>query len=483
MIGQAVKHGRTVKDARNLSAHLRKDEGARIEMLNSAASSMDEAMSDMMIARDGSRAKDAFLHLSISPSRDMSDDELRQVAGIVARHFGAEDHQAALVFHDKDRASGKGNRHAHLVLGKVGPDGQVIPAGFEKIRMETAMRIAEFEMGEPATLGRHHTSSIKWLRENGRQDVADWLDLAHGPTPEKPTSPASPAKRQMIQRKAVTDLATVTGTVRSAWERSDNPQAFAAALSESGFEVAPGQKAGVFIVSKDGVEVGALDRLLKEKRRDVAQRMEGFEHVAAINSEAGPAGACEVEAPSRDRERDSQAESVARPAGTAGANGRRADSSHSGRTGANHIGAKTPDDDAQRPGRESGRFDEITAARQIEQHTTGWDRLRELRDEFVAFLRDFVSNKKEVEPVFSARDHEIAAIFAKACRYSAENMERLERLDPDLSAFREQYGERCQGLSHDQILQNLDAWREQGAELTSNFDEDDNDYHPPSMRM
>jgi len=483
MIGQAVKHGRTARDARNLSAHLRKDKDARIEMLNSAASSLEEAMDDMMLARDGSRAKDAFLHLSISPSRDMSDDELRQVAGIVARHFGAEDHQAALVFHDKDRASGKGNRHAHLVLGKVGPDGQVIPAGFEKIRMETAMRIAEFEMGEPATLGRHHASSIKWLRENGREDVAKWLDLSHGPTPEKPTSPASPAKRQMIQRKAGTDLATVTGTVRSAWERSDNPQAFAAALSESGFDVAPGQKAGVFIVSKDGVEVGALDRLLKEKRRDVAQRMEGFEHVASNpETKTRPARTYEGGTPSRGGERDPQVAPIVGPAGAAGANGRRADSPDSGRPGADPF-EPAPSHDAHRGhGPENRRFDQIQAARQIEQHTTGWDRLRELRDDFVAFIRDFVTSRKS-EKQFSARDHEIATVFEKACRYSAENMERLEKLDPDLAAYREQYGEQCRGLSHEQILENLDAWREQGAELSSNFDNDDNDYQPPSMRL
>lgn len=486
MIGQAVKHGRSMKDARNLSAHLRKDKDARIEMLNSAASSLDEAMDDMMLARDGSRAKDAFLHLSISPSRDMSDDELRQVAGIVARHFGAEDHQAALVFHEKDRANGKGNRHAHLVLGKVGPEGQVIPAGFEKIRMETAMRIAEFEMGEQATLGRHHASSIKWCRENGREDVANWLDLAHGPTPEKPQSPASPAKRQMIQRKAGTDLATVTGAVRSAWERSDNPQAFAAALSESGFDVAPGQKAGVFIVSKDGVEVGALDRLLKEKRRDVAQRMEGFEHVATSpETKARPARTYEGRAPSGGSERDPQIAPAAGFVGAAGANGRWPDSPDSGRIGADHSKPKALVHDDARPGRQSGRFDQIQAVKQIEAHATGWDRLRELRDDFVSFLRDFVTSRKS-EKQFSARDHEIATVFEKACRYSAENMERLEKLDPDLSAFREQYGEQCRGMSHEQILQNLDAWREQGRDLVMDMSitpDDEAAEYRPHMRL
>lgn len=482
MIGQAVKHGRSMKDARNLSAHLLKDDDAKIELLNSAASSLDEVMSDMMIARDGSRAKDAFLHLSISPARDMSHDELRQVAGIVARHFGGEENQAALVFHEKDRANGKGNRHAHLVLGKVSPEGDVIPAGFEKIRMETAMRIAEFEMGEPATLGRHHTSSIKWLRENGRQDVAQWLDLAHGSNPEKPKSPASPAKRQMIQRAAGTDLATVTTTVRDAWARSDNPQAFAAALAEGGFEIQQGQKDGVFLVVKDGVQVGALDRLLKEKRRDVAQRMEGFNHVAS-SSEKVITTSASHEKPCRSGLSEGRRVAAA-PAivGTAGADRRRSNSPDSGRARTDHNRPEASNDVLERPGRKSGRFDEIKAARQIESHSSGWDRLRELRDDFVQFIRNYITAEKET-PVFSDRDRMIADVFSKACHFSAENMERLERLDPELSAFREQCGERCRGMSQDQILENLDAWRERGAELTSNFDQDDNDYHPPSMRI
>lgn len=483
MIGQAVKHGRSMKDARNLSAHLLKDKGARIEMLNSAASTIDDAMSDMMIMRDASRAKDAFLHLSISPSRDMSHDELRKVANIVTRHFNADEHQAVLVFHEKDRANGQGNRHVHLVLGKVGPEGGVIPAGFEKIRLETAMRISEFEMGEPATLGRHHASSIKWLRENGREDVARWLDLAHGPNPEKPQSPASPSKRQMIQRKAGTDLTTVTMTVRSAWDRSDNPQAFAAALSESGFEVAPGQKAGVFIVSKNGVEVGALDRLLKEKRRTVADRMEGFNN---DRTEENNPRRSDISRSTSEPKRSSGTSTIVEAIRNTGANGGRSGSPDFGRLTADNSQPKTSDDAIERFRRQGRRFEQNQTIKQIEQHTNGWDRLRELRDDFVNFIRDFVTSRKS-EPQFSARDHEIAAIFSKACYFSAENMDRLEKLDPGLSAFREQYGEKCRGLSHEKILENLEDWRDQGRQIIDmsmmDNDDDDHDYNPPSMKF
>lgn len=483
MIGQAVRHGRTAKDAKNLHAHLMKDEGARVEIINSAADTLHGAMSDMQLARDASKADAAFLHLSLSPSRDMTDDELRQVATIVAKHFGAQEHPAALVIHDKDRASGKGNAHGHLVIGRVGYDGQVIPSGYEKIKLETAMRIAEFELGEPATLGRHHTSAIKWLRANDRDDVADWLDLAHGPNPEKPQSPASPAKRQQIERVTKSDLTTITMTVRSAWEQSDNGQAFSAALAESGFDVVPGQKSGVFIVSKDGVELGALDRLLKEKRQVVKSKMEGFNYEPATENTITTSN----EKPRRSGLSESGT-IAATPAiaGDTGVDGRRSSGPDFGRSGADNSQSKTSDDVLERLGRKGRRFDEIQTARQIESHSSGWDRLRELRDDFVAFLREFVTSRKSEEKQFSPRDHEIAAIFSKACYFSAENMERLEKLDPDLSAFREQYGENCRGLSHEKILENLENWRDQGREIidmSMTDDDDNNDYTSSSMRF
>lgn len=277
MIGGIGRHGRTRRDSRNLAAHLLKEQGAAVEIVNSSAPDLRAVIADMELARDGSAADAAFLHMFISPSRDMSRGELRQAGDLVLRHFGAEEHQAAFVYHDKPRRGGEGGSHLHLVVGRISLDGDVLPAGFEIIRMETAMRIVEFEMGEPATLGRHHASGIRWLRANGRADVADWLEAAHGPDPDKPTSAASPWKRQALARQGV-ELADAADVVRSAWSASDGGRSFAAALHAEGLEVVPGKKAGVFIVRHGDVEIGALDRIVKLKRREVAVRMEGFEH-------------------------------------------------------------------------------------------------------------------------------------------------------------------------------------------------------------
>lgn len=277
MIGGIGRHGRTRRDSRNLAAHLMKEQGVAVEIVNSSAPDLRAVMADMELARDGSSADAAFLHIFISPSRDMSRDELRQAGELVLRHFGAEEHQAAFVYHDKPRRGGEGGRHLHLVVGRIGLDGDVLPAGFEIIRMETAMRIAEFEMGEPATLGRHHASGLRWLRANGREDVADWLEDAHGSDPDKPTSAASPSKRQALARQGL-ELADAAEVVRSAWSASDGGRSFAVALRAEGLEVVSGKKAGVFVVRHGDVEIGALDRIVKLKRREVAARMEGIEY-------------------------------------------------------------------------------------------------------------------------------------------------------------------------------------------------------------
>lgn len=285
MIGGIGRHGRTRRDSRNLAAHLLKEQGVAVEIVNSSAPNLRAVMADMELARDGSSANAAFLHIFISPARDMSRDELRQAGELVLRHFGAEEHQAALVYHDKPRRGGEGGSHLHLVVGRIGLDGDVLPAGFEIIRMETAMRIAEFEMNEPATLGRHHASGIRWLRANGREDVADWLEAAHGPDPDKPGSAASPSKRQALARQGV-ELADAADIVRSAWNASHGGRSFAAALRAEGLDVVPGKKAGVFVVRNGDVEIGALDRIVKLKRREVAERMEGFENELEENQQS-----------------------------------------------------------------------------------------------------------------------------------------------------------------------------------------------------
>lgn len=270
MIAGVTRHARTQRDARALEAHLMKAENApRVRVLGgSLATDLPGAVADMQRLRDSTSADAAALHIHLSPNRAMTDNELARAAEIVREHLGAVDHPAVLVFHDKERQAGGGPTHAHLVVGRVSPEGRVLEAGFEKIRLETAARIIEHELGEEPTLGRHHTSAVRWLRNNGRSDIADWLTAAHGPNPDKPTSTASPDKRQALARQGV-KLSEARAEIRAAWTSGG-----AESVQAAGYSIEPGRKSGIFIVSRDGTEIGSLDRLTCEKRADIRNAME-----------------------------------------------------------------------------------------------------------------------------------------------------------------------------------------------------------------
>jgi len=465
MIGQVVKHGRSKRDARNLHAHLMKDQNCKVEILNSVAPDLYEVMNDMALARDGSRSETAFLHISLSPSKDMTDDEMRKIASIVMQHFDAADHQAALVIHEKNRANNEGNRHAHIVLGRVSPSGAVLPAGFDKIKLETAVRIAEYELAEPPVLGRHHASSMKWLQANGREDVADWLDNSLGSNPDKPQSSMSPAKRQKVERVAGSDLATITMAVKNAWERSDSGPAFSAALHEAGLEVRPGQKSGVFVVSHNGSEIGALDRLLKEKRNVVKSKMESLKYDRETKNNTNASDGSYLQGKPSEQERSREIDPIVESFRASRTSAGRSDRANTASFRGCNIGAETSDDYDRGSGQKSRRFEQKTnlvkldkvrlsneavfaaqglkthiarksiskfefqsAFNLIENHQAGWEFIKFLKNDLMCKIKEIQEKYfKKTEPEkMKARSVKVAVIRQE------NNAEDHEYLPPKL---------------------------------------------------
>lgn len=284
MIGNVVSHGRSARDARNLVSHLLKtDMNERIEVRidNMLAGELPGALRDMQLMRDSTKADAAFLHISISPSIQMSDEDVHRAGDIVLRHLGMADHGCARVLHDKPRATGTGGTHLHLVVARVGPDRTVARAGLDKINVEIACRLAEFELGEMRTLGRHYRSSLQYF-EKFRPEVAAWLAAGLGPQPELPRGTVSPDQRRVLERKGI-DFRKTREVVREAWARSDGPQAMCASLLEQGLSVLAGDKTGVWIVQRNGEFVGSLDRLAKVTQAEVSAFMKKPYELARVS--------------------------------------------------------------------------------------------------------------------------------------------------------------------------------------------------------
>jgi hypothetical protein len=299
-----TRHGRSGKDARALAAHLAKDAGQESRVVaigNCPVSDSDQALRYMQAMRDGSQATVAFHHITINPAKPLTDDQRDEAVQRVLAAFGAEDHAHVVWEHaEKRRATGDADQHFHVVLGHVGPDGRALDDAHSYRKLEAVARSLEVDFGHDVVHSRRTAAVMDELRSMGREDVAQWL--ADEGAPDTPPPSATSSRRRAAAAREGIDLPAAQAAVRDAWQASDNPQAFVAALREQGIEIAPGRKAGVFVVSKDGTEIGALDRVVRMKRGELAERMKEVQHVHDADRHQAPRslGAAAVEsAPAR----------------------------------------------------------------------------------------------------------------------------------------------------------------------------------------
>lgn len=316
MIVTTTRHGRTRRDTRKLVSHLNKGLGqsARVAAIGGVAlSNADDAVRYMEMMRDGSRASVAMHHVTLSPAADLSDAQRDQMVAAVLAEMGASEHAYVLWEHEKPRAeSGGSPRHWHLVVSHVGPDGRALDDGQSYARLEAVARVLEADWGHALTPSRHAGAVAKRLDEV-RPDVAAAVRAAQS---EPPRSATSSSRRAVAARKGV-DLPKAQAAVRAAWASADGPAAFRSAIAEQGFELAPGTKPGVFVVSAGTIEVGALDRIVREKRAVVRARME------EVHAPAEPAPAPEPAAVVADADASLRPDDEGRPR-RSGNEGRRA---------------------------------------------------------------------------------------------------------------------------------------------------------------
>lgn len=279
MITTYSKHGRTSQDGARLTAHLLKPENVSIEILgigNSVAADLAGVVKDMELLRNGSSARAAFHHLSINPSIDYSKEQLLAAAHALRFEFDPDDTRPWIVLaHSKARQnSDKGHQHAHLVLGHVDGDGRALKDGRAKIRCEVVARTVEYQNGEAAVVSPHHATVVKFLRERGREEVANWLVTACGENPEKPKSAYGTKALEAAKRRGI-DLPEAKGAISAAWVAANEIDAFRDRLARLGYQIQPGKKENVWIVTDaHGNIIGALDRLLKLQRHAAKNLME-----------------------------------------------------------------------------------------------------------------------------------------------------------------------------------------------------------------
>lgn len=285
MIITIERHGCRRQDFVKLTDHLLKPENETIEILgigNSIASDLAGVLEDMEALKDGSAARFGLIHATINPGEERTEEQLLAYANRVRLELDPDGERPWIVVaHRKARAVSQAAHHAHLVLGTISVKiGKALNDYRSKIRTELVARLLEYESQfadatpETPTLGRHHQTVVRFLKDRKLPNVAEWLVERFGEEPELPRSAMSSRSRRRAARLNV-DLPKSKAKIAVLWSQTADFSVFREALSSAGYEITPGKKADVWVVvDKNGNTIGALDRLLRLKRRETQQMVE-----------------------------------------------------------------------------------------------------------------------------------------------------------------------------------------------------------------
>jgi hypothetical protein len=140
-------------------------------------------------------------------------------------------------------------------------------------RLEAVARILEYDWGEELTPTRRHEAVAAAARSLGREEVAEAV-LARMPEDpnDLPRSTMSSRTRARAARYGI-DLPKEQVRIAEAYHSADGGKAARAALESLGVQLMRGDKEDVWLVVKDDIVLGALDRLVRDKRAIVAARM------------------------------------------------------------------------------------------------------------------------------------------------------------------------------------------------------------------
>lgn len=221
------------------------------------ADQLIEAFRDWQTLVEGTKqGRDGLYHAEINPeahyARNMTPDQWRRAADILAEELGLADQPRALVLH-----AGTDDRpHLHVVWQRTDVDSmKVISDGYNYVAHERASQRMELEFGHEFIPGKHAKRDRKKQEEFPRQKLTQDEDQFQKRT--------GLSKEQRIEQ--ITAL-------RAA---ADNGPAFKTALEDAGYILAKGDRGYVVVDQKGGHSV--LSRNVGLKNKEIEAFMAGVE--------------------------------------------------------------------------------------------------------------------------------------------------------------------------------------------------------------
>lgn len=238
--------------AGSLAAHLQRTDTNEIaeirELRGVAAEDLDGALSEIEAVASGARSRRPFYHASINTRADevLTPEQWLQAIDRLEQELDLTGQPRAVVAHVKE-----GRAHVHIAWSRIDLETmKAIPDSHNYRRHEIVARELEKEFGHVRVQGAH-------IQREGE------------PRPERtPTH----AEMQQAERTGLTpDEAKAQLT--EIWNRTDSGKAFAAAIADTGWTLARGDKRD-FVLLDPGGEAHSLARRIEgAKAKDIRARM------------------------------------------------------------------------------------------------------------------------------------------------------------------------------------------------------------------
>ncbi len=257
-----IAKGTTHNSGSRLAAYMvTGKDGERAELYSLhgfAAGDIREAFASIEAMKAGTKLDKAFFHVQVRnpEGEELTRAEWLRVAEAIEHKLGYDGQPRAIAFHTDEKT---GHEHMHVAWSRIDEETlQAKPLPFFKLRLKEVCRSLEQE-----------------------------LDLTRVSS-ERPRVELAPSRGEEEQsRRLDTDLHGIRGTIREAYERSDNGQSFAAALADQGLTLCQGERRDFVVLDQEGGIHALGKRLLGDSAAQVRQHMADLDRAALPTVEEG----------------------------------------------------------------------------------------------------------------------------------------------------------------------------------------------------
>ena len=199
------------------------------------------------IARTNLRAKRDMVHIKISPSHDMTDQEIRYTLALIEKEHGISGTMPRLVV---QHAKGDRPDHFHVIWPLVDPEtGRAIQSKENYVTDELVSRVLELRFHEAIVPGPRMEEVVEILTQRGQVDEASALA---GIAPVKTGGRLGDGARQQGGKLGI-DPVKFGMEVESIWSAAGgDPKTFVANISLVGMRLAAGDKAVMIVDDRTG---------------------------------------------------------------------------------------------------------------------------------------------------------------------------------------------------------------------------------------